>query len=59
LAPSKLQGALSEQVLPDPEGDAYSTLGVAADAGLGALIPAHRSTPSAPMKVAFERNGCT
>src|SRR5690242_3627034 len=46
LTPSRLHGALREQVLPDPEGDAYSKVGVAAYAGLGAAIAAHMSAAS-------------
>jgi hypothetical protein len=48
LAPSRLHGALSEQVLPEPVGEAYSTVGVAAYAGLGAAIAAQTIAPTVP-----------
>jgi len=43
--PVTLQGALMEQVLPEPPGDAYRTVGVAAAAGVGAT-PVNSSAPA-------------
>src|SRR6185437_16660674 len=48
LTPLRLHGALSEHALPAPDGEAYSTVAVAADAGIGARVSAHASALSAP-----------
>jgi hypothetical protein len=45
-APARLQGALREQALPEPPGDAYRRVGDAASAGGGAT-PANSSAPAA------------